>query len=106
MLQKDVALLLNVSTKTVVNWELGKCDPHLELLPHIMAFLGYCPYEIAPTLGKRLRAIRQKLLGTLQGEMAVLIGIDPTTLSRIEGRGVRASRAVAEKIERYLETLR
>jgi transcriptional regulator with XRE-family HTH domain len=106
LLQKDVALLLGVSTESVVNWEHGKADPHIEVLPRIMDFLGYCPYEPAPSLGARLKAIRQKFLGISQEAMARAVGIDPTTLSRIERADIRISRAIVRKIERYRETLR
>lgn len=106
LFQKDVALLLGVSTETVVHWELGQTDPYFDILPRFMDFLGYCPCEPAPSLSARLKAIRQKLLGISQEAMARAIGIDPTTPSRIERADGRVSSAVARKIERYRETLR
>lgn len=51
LLQKDVALLLGVSTDSVVHWELGLHHPHFLVLPRIMDFLGYCPYEHAQIPG-------------------------------------------------------
>jgi transcriptional regulator with XRE-family HTH domain len=71
-----------------------------------MEFLGYCPYEPSPTLGSQLIAIRQKFLGITQEKMARAIGIDPTTLSRIERTDARRSGTVLEKIERYCQMLR
>ena len=76
------------------------------MVPRIMEFLGCCPYEPAATLGARLIAIRQKLLGITQEKLARAIGINPTTLSRIERTDARCSRIVLDKIERYCEMLR
>ena len=67
-----------------------------------MDFLGHCPYELAPTWGVRLRAIRRKLLGLSREEMAAQIGIDPSTLGRIERNTAHFSRPVRKKIERSL----
>jgi len=102
LLQKDVALLLGVSTESVIHWELGQHEPHFPVLPCVMDFLGYCPYEPAPQWGARLLAIRQKRFGWSQEKMAREIGIDPSTLSRIEQNRTHLSRPVRRKIERYL----
>jgi len=102
LVQKDVALLLNVSTESVIHWELGQHQPDYPVLPRIMDFLGYCPYDPAPNWGTRLLAIRQKRFGWSQEKMAREIGIDPSTLSRIEQSKTRLSRPLRRKIERYL----
>lgn len=64
--------------------------------------IAYCPYEPAPQWGTRLLAIRQKRLGWSQEQMAREIGINPSTLSRIEQNRGRLSRPVRRKLERFL----
>lgn len=89
LLQKDVARKLDVDTTTVTNWEKGRCGPTLQSMPEIVEFLGYepNPHE-APTLGETIRRHR-RMRGIPQKEMARIIGVDPTTLSRWErGKGV------------------
>jgi transcriptional regulator with XRE-family HTH domain len=84
LLQREVATQLGVRTDTILNWEHNWTKPTLRHLPKIMAFLGYDPISNDPkTLGERLLKYR-KLCGISQGELAKQIGIDPTTLGRIE----------------------
>ena len=70
----------------------GQRDPHLAALPRIMDFLGHYPYEPAPQRGVRPRAIKRKLLDPSREELAAQIGIDPSTLGRVERNTVRISR--------------
>ena len=41
LLQKDVALILNVCEDTVTAWETGRSTPAKRLIGHISKFLGY-----------------------------------------------------------------
>src|SRR4051812_12867322 len=41
--QKDVAKAVAVTTDTVHNWEAGKTEPPIGIMPAVLAFLGYDP---------------------------------------------------------------
>ena len=43
--QKEVGKFLGVSEETVYNWESGKKQPDVKLIPKIIKFLGYVPFE-------------------------------------------------------------
>jgi len=88
LLQKDVAATIGVDTCTITNWEKGRSEPELRFIPKIVNFLGYEPGGLKPvTLGERIKWYRY-MRGISQEELARQIGIDPTTLSRLErGRG-------------------
>ena len=47
---KDVAALVNATTSTVTNWEKGRSNPRLYLVPWVSTFLGYNPFPL-PTDG-------------------------------------------------------
>jgi DNA-binding XRE family transcriptional regulator len=45
LLQKDVAKIIQVDTKSIVFWENNRHEPNIQHHPKIMEFLGYCPYK-------------------------------------------------------------
>lgn len=45
LLQREVAGQLGVDVTTVTNWELNRASPALRLLPGIIWFLGYAPWQ-------------------------------------------------------------
>jgi len=98
-----VALLVGVDETTVYNWERGYTRPPLRHMPTILEFLGYDPARGEPrTLGEKLLKYRQDR-GMTQKELAREIGIDPTTLSRLErNRAKRFFRCVLRKVEAFL----
>jgi transcriptional regulator with XRE-family HTH domain len=84
LLQKGVARQVGVDETTVYNWERGYTGPPLRYMPKILEFLGYDPAPSEPaTLGEKLLKYRRER-GMTQKELARRIGIDPTTLSRLE----------------------
>ncbi|MBI2618779.1 MAG: transcriptional regulator [Ignavibacteriales bacterium] len=99
-LQKDVARVIGVDETTVYNWERGYTSPTLRYVPRILDFLGYDPAPAEPrTLGEKLLKYR-KDRGITQKELARRIGIDPTTLSRLERTSSkRVFRSVLLKVE-------
>jgi len=103
LLQKDIATLVGVDKTTVYNWERGYTKPPLRCLPKVLEFLGYDPSPIEPkTLGEQLLRYRRDR-GITQKELAQLIGIDPTTLSRLErSNGKRCFRSVLQKVDDFL----
>ena len=104
LLQKDVARLVGVDETTVYNWERGYTGPPLRYVPKILEFLGYNPASDEPiSLGGKLLKYRRDR-GLTQKQLARQIGIDPTTLSRLE-RGVRhAFQNTLRKIDQFLKS--
>ena len=81
--QPQVAKIINVTTDSITNWELNRGKPILTLIPKIISFLGYTPVTNENPI-KKYRV--QK--GISQKDLAEILKIDPTTLSRIErGKG-------------------
>jgi transcriptional regulator with XRE-family HTH domain len=100
--QKDLAQMLEVVVSTVTNWERNRTTPMLWALPKIIEFLGYDPSFGDPNaLGGKLLGFR-KSRGVTQKELARLIGIDPTTLGRLERNRGRYLRPVIEKLYVFL----
>lgn len=50
---------IGVSEGTVYNWERGRSRPVLRNWPAVIEFLGYVPFEVRESLGKRIRAWRR-----------------------------------------------
>jgi len=81
--QRDVADRLGANTTTITNWELGHTEPGFGWMPAIIRFLGYDPRPTAQTVGEALRQHRTGR-GMTQKELAVVLGVDPSTLARWE----------------------
>ena len=94
--QPQVAKIINVTTDSITNWELNRGKPILTFIPKIISFLGYTPTfnEISIKQYRIQKGISQK-------ELAEILNIDPTTLSRIE----RGSERISEKIKMKLDYL-
>jgi len=95
-----VAVTIGVDTCTVTNWEKGHSHPELRYIPRIIDFLGYEPSlhtGTGKTLGEKIKQHRI-LRGITQKELAKQIGIDPTTLSRIERNRGKSFESVTRKV--------
>ena len=88
MHQKDVGAIVNATTSTVTNWEKGRTNPRLYLLPKIFEFLGYDPFPLSTAAaGEKIREYRRKN-GLSIKKLAKILHVDPTTLARWEkGKG-------------------
>ncbi len=86
LFQKQVAQQIGVSEATIWNWECHESSPQIHVLPQVIRFLGYNPLPASESLAGRLLLTR-KGLGITQKEMAKRLGIDPTTLARLERGG-------------------
>ncbi len=94
--QKEVGTVLGVDESTVWNWESSKAEPLTKHLPAIICFLGYSPFNgTGQSLGERLRDYRRKT-GLTQKKLAGEIGIDPSTLSRLEKNSSRCLNKVVK----------
>lgn len=100
LLQKDVAIILNVSEDCVTYWENNRSKPQIKYYPQIIKFLGYCPFELdLTTFEGRIKAYRY-LNGLSRKHFGKLIEVDPQTVVGWEnGRGKGLKR---EKLERFL----
>jgi transcriptional regulator with XRE-family HTH domain len=93
LLQKATAQLIEVGVSSIEHWEAGIAEPQLRFLPPIIKFLKYVPdccMDI-PQLKSKIFLKRVKL-GITQKEMAKRIGIDQSTLKRIERNGKSMTR--------------
>jgi len=96
--QPQVATILNVDVESITNWELNHTTPSLSQIPKVISFLGYSP-EITLNPIKKYRLEK----GMTQKELARILDIDPTTLSRIErGNGKRMRKEIKWEIDKLL----
>jgi transcriptional regulator with XRE-family HTH domain len=102
LLQKDVAQKIGVDAASVNNWETDRNNPSLAIIPKLIEFLGYIPFEIpAKNLGEKIRAYRQAL-GLSRKELARELKVDPSTLKRWERGNGRPSKELREKVGCFL----
>jgi transcriptional regulator with XRE-family HTH domain len=100
--QLQLAAILGVAQCTVTNWEKHRSNPTLRSMPKITRFLAYDPVPAdSRTLGERLLKYR-KSLGVNQKELARRIGIDPTTLSRLERNQGCSFKSVLRKVFAFM----
>ena len=100
--QKQVAELVGVDQTTVWNWESNRTEPLTRHLPSIIIFLGCSPFEASgQSLGERLCNYRRKT-GLSQKKLAREIGIDPSTLSRLEKNSPRCFKKVVKIASDFL----
>ncbi len=99
LFQKEVAPIWGVDECSVYNWENNRGNPGLKHIPKTIEFLGYIPELFTvETLGEKLKRYR-KLLGINQDNFARQLGIDPTTLSRLERDENKPSGKIKKRIE-------
>lgn len=84
--QKEIAEIIGVTPETVLNWEQGHItEPTLKHWPHIIRFLGYCPYVPCPTLSEKI-AIWRKMEGIGSRQLAKEFGVDQRTYLKFESK--------------------
>jgi transcriptional regulator with XRE-family HTH domain len=100
MYQKDVAALVNATTSTVTNWEKGRTTPRLCLLPKVVEFLGYMPFQSsASSFGEQIKAYRVRN-GLSLKKIATFLRVDPDTVARWENEGRVPNRVLLERLKR------
>jgi ribosome-binding protein aMBF1 (putative translation factor) len=80
---------------------MNRTEPEVRLIPHIIDFLGYVPYDAAWSFGKRLRAIRTAL-GLSQEQLARRTGLDESTVLKWEREEHKPSRGKWTMLRKYL----
>ena len=101
LFQKDVARLIGVTTDTVTNWEKGRSNPDLKQIPRVLEFLGYDPRPKDDSIASQLTRARQAR-GLSQKELARILKVDPSTLSKWEqGKRTQEGQYI-EAVKRFL----
>ena len=80
--QIEVAAIMGVSERSIVDWEAGK-QPLVGMYRAIIAFLGYEPWLEPVTLAEKLIAERRRR-GFSAKLAAMMLGVDEGTLGRWE----------------------
>lgn len=102
LFQQEVAKQIGITESTLLNWEHNRSTPTVQYIPRVIAFLGYDPFANSPmTLGEQLMKYRQ-YRGLNQKQLAKQIGIDPTTLSRLERSKERYKQRIVRKVSEFL----
>ena len=105
MHQKDVAVRVNATTSTVTNWEKGRTNPRIYLLPKVFKFLGYNPLDgNQVTLGERIKRYRVQN-GLSLRRLGEKLGVDPAALAKLEGESL-SSKSVLLKIQKVSGIMR
>ena len=83
--KREAGQRMGVGTATLSYWELGKREPQLSYIRHILEFLGYDPRPPMPTttLAERLVAYRYKY-GITHKQLAEILDVDACTISKWE----------------------
>ncbi len=78
--QLEVARILRVTESTVNNWETGRCQPTLRVIPKIIEFIVYrVDMESSESLGGKIGRYR-KINGLSLKALAGRLGVDIDTV--------------------------
>jgi len=103
LLQRQIAQQIGVSKATIHNWELNWRQPTLPQIQRVLKFLGYDPLPAARSLSERVLLMRKRR-GITQKQLAKRLGLDQTTLGKLE-RGIRKPcLATLQRINHFLDT--
>jgi transcriptional regulator with XRE-family HTH domain len=89
---------------TIHNWETNRTQPEVRLIPYIINFLGYAPYDPGWTFNQKLVAVRSTL-GFSQRLFAKKIGLDASTVAKWEIGKHRPLREKLVAVRSFLESL-
>lgn len=99
--QTEVGKMLGVNGCTITNWEENRSNSTLRPIPKIIEFLGYDPTAgHRKTFGESVLQYR-KYHGVSQKELAKQIGINPSTLSKLEKEKGRCVLSVLQKLSAF-----
>ena len=102
MTQLVVADFIGVDECTVTNWEKNHSQPRLYLLPKIIEFLGYLPFELPmETIGDKIITYRKEH-GLSHRKLAKLLSVDQTTIRDWERNKHKPSKNLLERITKFL----
>ena len=100
--QKDVAHQIGVTEEAIYNWENNRSKPKIYLLPKIIEFLGYVPFESPKeTIGDKI-VVYRKEHGLSQRKLAQLLSVDQTTIKDWERNKRKPRKKLLERINEIL----
>jgi transcriptional regulator with XRE-family HTH domain len=106
LLQKEVAEKIGVDEASVHNWERNLTAPSLGLMPRVLEFLGYIPFQMETgSLGEKIKSYRW-VLGLSQKALAKQLKIDPCTLARWEKGKGRPLKELLNSIHNLVESVK
>jgi DNA-binding transcriptional regulator YiaG len=101
----EVARSIGIDVMTVNNWETGRRNPAVRLIPSLLKVLGYSPFAKAHSITEKLKTHRYSL-GLSQKALASLLVVDPSTV-KIWESGLREPRGKwLRKVMRYLDEVK
>ena len=103
LFQKDVAKLIGVEEESIYNWENNRSKPKIHLLPKIIEFLGYMPFELpAKTFSQKIIAYRE-IHGLTQKKLAEFLKVDESTIRYWERDKHKPSKRLLKSISEILD---
>ena len=97
-----MARIIGVEETSVYNWENNRSKPKVYLLPKIIEFLGYIPFEVpSKTIGDRIKSYRKEH-GLSQRKLARLLGVDQTTIRDWESGKHKPIKKLLKRISEIL----
>jgi DNA-binding XRE family transcriptional regulator len=93
LFQSQVAEQIGVHELTICNWEGNESQPAIHYIPAILRFLGYDPFEPDGSFPQRLVTSR-RACGLTQKELAVELGVNPSTIQVL---GTRLAQAIPKE---------
>jgi len=100
--QAVVARIIKVSEDTITYWENSRAEPRISLIPRVIAFLGYNPYEIdASTLGGKIKQFRYTK-GLSIKNFSKLVSVDPLIVKACENDELTPTSVSYQKLIDYL----
>ena len=101
--QEELAVIFDVSTDTITNWENNRSTPQISYYPALISFLGYLPTDIdASTFGGRIM-LNRYLNGHSHSQLGKIIGADPSTIASWENNEHVPQGKHRRKLMQYLE---
>ena len=99
---KQAAKLIGVQDDSICNWEHNYVTPKIHLLPKIIQFLGYVPFELPKeTMSDKMITYR-KVHGLTQRKLAELLSVDETTIRDWENCKHKPSKKLLKRINNIM----
>jgi transcriptional regulator with XRE-family HTH domain len=98
---KAAAGLIGIDPETLRNYETGRTEPEVRVLPLLTSYLGYSPLPVGETRGARIKSARLAR-GLSRRRLAQVAGVDEATIKRMEedvrGMADRAIRVICKTL--------
>jgi len=101
--KKELARQLRVDETTIHNWEDKGATPALRFIPRIVDFVGYDPNDNgAPDSISETLRVRRRRLGLSQKKLALLLGINQSSIAGWERGEHRPTKRSLQVIDEFL----